>query len=153
LPWHLEVVSVYIFNEPNKDDFCVVNAWYNGWVDGTSDDDQQHYFLCRKKRNAWLIEEINYGSRSLPIKSHVKHPDLINLLLKRNKKQFLYNSILLLAISSIFALLLQNVYIIAAGFFIGIFILFSRWLYRFPLKFLFTNDRDLYNWERIYNLP
>ena len=153
LPWHFEVVSVYIFNELNKDDFCVVNVWYyaHDYGGGYQNIKQNHYFLCRKQRNTWLVEEINY-SRFMPIENHVKHPDLINLISKRNKKIFLFNSFLLLYFSLIFALLLQNVYFIAVGLFIGILILISRWIYKFTLKVFFKNDKDLYNWERIYKL-
>jgi hypothetical protein len=154
LPCHFEVASVYVFNEPNKDDFCVVNVWYDAhdYSEENYSSKQRHYFLCRKQRNKWLIEEINYN-RFMPIENYVKHPDLINLIGKRIKKQFIYNSFLLLAFSTVFAILLQNIFSMAIGLFIGILILVSRFVYIFTLKFFFKKEKDLYYWERIYNLP
>jgi hypothetical protein len=155
LPKLVDIFSVYIFNEPNKDDFCVVSAWYEEnlyFLSGRTYARQHHYFLCRKQKNTWLVEEINYN-RKMAIENHVKHPDLVNLILKRNRNKFLNYSILLIAIPLIFALLLQNGYLIVVGLFIGILILISRWVYIFTMKFFFKNDKNLYNWERIYKLP
>lgn len=89
----------------------------------------------------------------MPIENYVKHPDLINLIGKRIKKQFIYTSFLLLAFSTVFAILLQNIFSMAIGLFIGILILISRWVYKFTMKFFFKKEKNLYNWERIYNLP